>query len=384
MPARTISTATISFGLVSVPVQVFATGESAASVSFNMLHKKCGTRLKQQYICPKDEVVVERDDMAKGYEFAKNQYVVFSPEEIKALDQKATNTIDIDQFVPLSAVDRIYLEKAYYLGPDKGGHRAYKLLAKALEETGRAALGQYASRGRQYLVLVRPRDGVLVMEQLHYADELRPTSEVPLGEEGEVKPAELTLAKTADRAGRDRGIQAGKLPRHGARTGPGGDQQEGRGPGDHHRARGEAGDQGDRPDGGAQGERGQGQAQRPPKNPRRPRRRRPPAGSRPVRQSAGPPVRLRWHFRLVVQGVEGQLLPQGAARRRSTRLLRRQVPHRRDQQHLLPDAAGARAARLDLGKVPGASGSRSRPRSGSPIMAGSSPKWRTRFPISPG
>ena len=193
MPARSIGTATISFGLVSVPVQVYSTGESAASVSFNMLHKKCGTRLKQQYICPKDEVVVERDDMAKGYEFAKNQYVIFSPEEIKALDQKATNTIDINEFVPLAAVDRIYLEKAYYLGPDKGGHRAYRLLAEALQKTGRAALGQYASRGRQYLVLVRPRDGVLVMEQLHYADELRATAEVPLGE-GEVKPAELNLA----------------------------------------------------------------------------------------------------------------------------------------------------------------------------------------------
>lgn len=195
MPARSIGTATISFGLVSVPVQVYSTGESAASVSFNMLHKKCGTRLKQQYICPKDEVVVERDDMAKGYEFAKNQYVVFSPDEIKALDQKATNTIDINEFVPLAQVDRIYLEKAYYLGPDKGGHRAYKLLAEALQQTGRAALGQYASRGRQYLILVRPRDGVLVMEQLHYADELRGTGEVPLGEEGEVKPAELNLAK---------------------------------------------------------------------------------------------------------------------------------------------------------------------------------------------
>jgi DNA end-binding protein Ku len=194
MPARTIGTATISFGLVSVPVQIYATGESAASISFNLLHKKCGTRLKQQYICPKDGVAVERDDMVKGYEFAKNQYVVFSPEEIKALEQKATNTIDIAEFVPLSAVDRIYLEKAYYLGPDKGGQRAYRLLAEALQDTGRAALGQYASRGRQYLVLVRPRDGVLVMEQLHYADELRPASEVPLGE-GEVKPAELALAK---------------------------------------------------------------------------------------------------------------------------------------------------------------------------------------------
>ncbi len=193
MPARSISTATISFGLVSVPVQVYSTGEPSASVSFNMLHKKCGTKLKQQYICPKDDVVVERDDMSKGYEFAKSQYVMFSPDEIKALDQKATNSIDINEFVPLSAVDRIYLEKAYYLGPDKGGDRAYRLLAEALKKTGRAALGQYAARGRQNLVLVRPMDGVLVMEQLHYADELRSAKEVPLGE-GEVKSGELNLA----------------------------------------------------------------------------------------------------------------------------------------------------------------------------------------------
>ncbi|HLG05867.1 MAG TPA: Ku protein [Gemmatimonadales bacterium] len=194
MPARSISTATISFGLVSVPVQVYSAAESAGSVSFNMLHKKCGTRLKQQYVCPKEGTVVERDDTAKGYEFAKNRYVVFSPEEVKALDQKATNTIEILEFVPLAAVDRIYLEKAYYLGPDKGGHRAYRLLAQALHETGRAALGQYASRGRQHLVLVRPRDGVLVMEQLHYSDELRSPGEVPLGD-SEVKPAELALAR---------------------------------------------------------------------------------------------------------------------------------------------------------------------------------------------
>jgi len=193
MPARSIGSATISFGLVSVPVEVYSSGESAASVSFNMLHKECGTRLKQQYICPKDENVVDRENTAKGYEFAKNQYVVFSPEEIKALDQKATNTIEINEFVPLAAVDRIYLEKAYYLGPGKGGDRAYRLLAKALEQTGRAALGQYAARGRQHLVLVRSWDGVLVMEQLHYADELRSPREVPLGE-GEIKPAELNLA----------------------------------------------------------------------------------------------------------------------------------------------------------------------------------------------
>src|SRR5687767_2250550 len=193
MPARSIANATISFGLVTVPVEVYSTGESAASVSFNMLHKDCGTRLKQQYVCPKDEVVVERSDMVKGYEFAKGQYAVFSPDEIKALDQKATNTIDISEFVPLDKVDRIYLEKAYYLGPGKGGDRAYRLLADALNETGRAALGQYAARGRQNLVLVRPMDGVLVMEQLHYADELRTAKEVPTGDAA-VKPLELKLA----------------------------------------------------------------------------------------------------------------------------------------------------------------------------------------------
>jgi len=196
MPARSIGTATISFGLVSVPVHVYSSSESTAAVSFNLLHKKCGTRLKQQYICPKENnEVVARDEMAKGYEFAKDQYVVFSPDELKALEEKATNTIDIAEFVPLAKVDRVYLEKVYYLGPDKGGDRAYRLLAQALGETGRAALGQYAARGQQHLVLLRPMEGgLIVMEQLHYQDELKPAGEVPLGE-GDVKPAELTLAK---------------------------------------------------------------------------------------------------------------------------------------------------------------------------------------------
>ena len=195
MAARSIGTATISFGLVSVPINLYSSSESKSSVSFNMLHKKCGTRLKQQYICPKDNnEVVARDDTSKGYEFAKDQYVVFTPEELKALEEKATSTIDIIEFVPLAQVDREYLEKVYYLGPDKGGDRAYRLLAQALKETGRAALGQYAARGQQHLVLLRPLNGVLVMEQLHYADEVRPTSEVPIPA-GEVKATELALAK---------------------------------------------------------------------------------------------------------------------------------------------------------------------------------------------
>ena len=194
MPARSIGTATISFGLVSVPVNIYSASESKASVSFNMLHKKCGTRLKQQYICPKDDnEVVTREDTVKGYEFAKDQYVILTPEELKALEEKATSTIDVVEFVPLAGVDREYMEKVYYLGPDKGGDRAYRLLAAALKQSGKAALGQYAARGQQHLVLLRPLNGVLVMEQLHYADEVRPTTEVTIPA-GEVKDAELKLA----------------------------------------------------------------------------------------------------------------------------------------------------------------------------------------------
>jgi DNA end-binding protein Ku len=193
MPARSIATATISFGLVSVPVNIYSSAESKASVSFNMLHKKCSSRLKQQYICPKDNEIVTRDDTVKGYEFAKDQYVVLTPEELKALEEKATSTIDVVEFVPLAQVDREYVDKVYYLGPDKGGDRAYRLLCAALKESGRAALGQYAARGQQHLVLLRPLNGVLVMEQLHYADEVRPTTEVTIPD-GEVKDAELKLA----------------------------------------------------------------------------------------------------------------------------------------------------------------------------------------------
>jgi len=194
MSARAIGTATISFGLVSVPVKLYSAGESSGSISFNLLHRKCGSRLKQQYVCPRDEEIVAREDMAKGYEFSKGQFVMFSPEELKALDEKATNSIDIGEFIPLAEVDRIWLDRAYFLGPDKGGDRAYRLLAAALRETGRAALGQYAARGRQNLALVRPLGNVLVLEQLHYANELRSADEVPV-EEGEVKEAELALAR---------------------------------------------------------------------------------------------------------------------------------------------------------------------------------------------
>jgi len=151
--ARPIAGATISFGLVSIPVRLYPATQSSAAISFNLLHKKDGSRLKQQYICPRDGEIVSRDEMIKGYEFAKDQYVTFTPEELKSLEEKATQSIDIASFVPLAAIDPIYFERPYYLGPEKGGDKAYLLLAEAMHETGRAALARYAARGKQYIVI---------------------------------------------------------------------------------------------------------------------------------------------------------------------------------------------------------------------------------------
>jgi DNA end-binding protein Ku len=193
MSAHPIGSATLSFGLVSVPVKMFSTGESAAAISFNWLHKKDGARLKQQYVCSKDGDKVEKDEMVKGYEFTKGQYVIFTTEELKALEEKATGAIDVTEFVPAKLVDRLYVEKAYFLGPDKGGERAYRLLSEALKQTGRVAVGQYAARGKQYLISVRPLESGLVMEQLRYANEVRSMAEVPVPK-ADVKKTELQLA----------------------------------------------------------------------------------------------------------------------------------------------------------------------------------------------
>ena len=193
MPARALSTATISFGLVSIPVKLYSAAESKAALSFNQIHKKDGARVKQQLISSRSGEVVPREEIVKGYEFAKDQYVLFEPEELKALEAAATHTIDITEFLKAEQIERRYLDKVYYLGTDKGGARAYKLLAQVLVDTGRIAIGKYAARGKQYLVMVRPMENGLVMEQLHYPDELRAFSEVPI-EDATLKPAELKLA----------------------------------------------------------------------------------------------------------------------------------------------------------------------------------------------
>ena len=194
MAARSIASLTVSFGLVSIPVRLFSATEASRAISFNLLHKTCGSRLKQQYICVKEEVIVPREEMAKGYEFAKDQYVMFTPEELKALEEAGTHMADIIEFVPLDSVDPVYFDKAYYLAPDKGGAKPYALLTEALKESKRCALGRYAARGKQYIVMIRAVNEGLVMQQLLYADEVRSIKEIEIPHT-EVRPAELKLAQ---------------------------------------------------------------------------------------------------------------------------------------------------------------------------------------------
>lgn len=195
MPARSIGTATISFGLVSIPTKLYTTNETSGDIHFNMLHDADGARLKQQYICTKCNEVVDREHTVKGYEHAKGQYVILSGEELKALDAVATQTIALEEFVPASAVDPLFVEKSYYLGPDKGGERAYKLIHDAMIETGLVGIASYSARGKQYIVSLRPYQSGLIIHQLRYAQEVKPWEEVPIPDLPEIKAAEIGLAK---------------------------------------------------------------------------------------------------------------------------------------------------------------------------------------------
>jgi DNA end-binding protein Ku len=190
---RSIGSLTVSFGLVAIPVKLFTANQSSSAISFNLLHKADGSRLKQQYICQKDGAVVERDDMVKGYEFAKDQYVRFAPEEIKALEEVGSHAVEISEFVPIESIDPVYYDKTYYLAPDKGAAKPYALLTEALKQAGRCGVGRWAARGKGYLVILRPIGAVLAMQQLHYAADVRRASEVEIPKT-EVKPAELKLA----------------------------------------------------------------------------------------------------------------------------------------------------------------------------------------------
>ncbi len=194
MAARSLASLTVTFGLVSIPVRLYAATQASSGISFNLLHKDCGSRLKQQYVCAREGVVVERSETVKGYEFAKDQYVVFTPDELKEMEEKGTHMVEISEFVPAASIDPVYYDKAYYLGPDKGGAKPYALLAESMRQTGQTAVGRYAARGKQYIVQLRAVAGGIVMQQLLYAPEVRSIGDVEI-DQAPVKETELALAK---------------------------------------------------------------------------------------------------------------------------------------------------------------------------------------------
>ena len=194
MAARPIGNATISFGLVSIPVRLYVATHSE-QLSFNQIHAECGSRIKQQVLCPRCERAVERSELVKGYQFEKDRYVTFTDEELKAVEAEASRNIDIHEFVPLAGVDPLFFEGAHYLGPQPGAEKAYQLLVSAMHDRGTVALAQFVHHGKEHLVLIRPVGDGLVLHTMHYADEVRRFDDVETGGPQRIKPAEIDLAK---------------------------------------------------------------------------------------------------------------------------------------------------------------------------------------------
>jgi DNA end-binding protein Ku len=193
MPPHAIGSGTISFGLVAIPIKLYA-ATASASISFNLLHAKCGSRIRQQQFCPQCNAVVDRAELARAYEFAKDQYVRVDDEELKALEGEASRTIDIAEFVPLDKVDPIYFERTYYLGPDKSGEKPYRLLADAMARSEQVAVASFVMRGKENLVLIRASQGGLMLHTMYFADEVRNFGEIDKGQSAKVKDNEIELA----------------------------------------------------------------------------------------------------------------------------------------------------------------------------------------------
>jgi DNA end-binding protein Ku len=191
---RSIASLTISFGLVAIPVKLYSATVASERVAFNLLRQKDGSRVRQQYVAVNDGQLVERAEMVKGYEFAKDQFVQFSAEELKALEETTTHSIDIGQFVPLNSVDPVFFDGTYYLSPDKGGAKPYGLLCAALRKTEQCGVGRWITRGKEHIIVIRPIDAGLAMHQLHFQAEVRSIKELGV-EETQVSDAELKLAE---------------------------------------------------------------------------------------------------------------------------------------------------------------------------------------------
>lgn len=194
MPARSVGNGNISFGLVSIPVKLF-TATRSRTVSFNLLHAKDLSRIQQKIYCPVDDAIIDRSELVRGFEVEKGRYVTFSDEELKAMEAGNEHAIEITEFLPIEQVDPVYYEESFYLGAEPIASKAYRLLADAMTQTKRIALGRYTMRGKEHLVLIRPYGEGLMMHTVYYADEVRPAEDVNQAPKEPVKEGELTLAK---------------------------------------------------------------------------------------------------------------------------------------------------------------------------------------------
>lgn len=194
MPARAIDTATLTFGLVAIPVKIYATTERSHEVHFHLVHEGCGERLKQQYVCPRHGAI-ERDEIIKGYELTRGNFVELTRAELEALEAVASDEIAVQEFVPADAVDPLTFEHSYYIGPGKGGERAYRLFRDALAAAGLVGIAAYAARGKQYIVELLPYETGIAMLQLRYPDEVKPWSEIAAPPAVKPSSAELALAR---------------------------------------------------------------------------------------------------------------------------------------------------------------------------------------------
>lgn len=190
---RTMWTGSISFGLVNIPVRLYS-GTQSHSLEFDMLHKKDLSPIRYAKVCKEEGEEIPYDEIVKGYEYEKGEYVVLSEEDFKKADVKATKTIDILSFADLDEIDPVYFEKPYYLEPDKGGEKAYVLLREALKKANKAGITKFVLRNREHLGLVKAEGDLLLLDQLRFADEIRDPSVLKVPGNIDVSDKEIDLA----------------------------------------------------------------------------------------------------------------------------------------------------------------------------------------------
>jgi len=194
MALRPLRNATISFGLVSIPVR-FYTATKSEDVHFHLLHESCGTRVNRKWWCPHHEKIVDSDELIRGYEISKNKYVTFTDEEMETLETDDNRAVEITEFVDLHEIDPVFFEKAYYLGPSAGGGKTYRLLSQAMKKQDKVAVARWIGGGKEHLVVLRPYEKGLILHTMYYADEVRDFDAIDIEDSGAVREKEVALAE---------------------------------------------------------------------------------------------------------------------------------------------------------------------------------------------